>query len=150
RLEAQIGTFGELWYGCIEVTREASSGEDAVEIGNSSRGSEERFAQRLQPLSEFAQNTQDFGGFIFGQLHELVVGFDGLERFEKNGLPRAACAMHNAGHTAAVLGTYRDHEPIVAQSDIVLARTRVARSQELLQCLLNRVARLCDARSNPA
>ena len=99
----------------------------------------------LQLPGEFPQNPRDFRGFVIGELHELIVGLHGLKRFHEDRLPCRARSVHHAGNAPPMLGPHRNHETIVPQGDVVFPRFRMARAQNLLQALLDGIARLRDA-----
>ena len=96
------------------------------------------------------KNADDFGGFFFGKLNELIVGLDGFERLEENGLAGGAGSVHHAGNGAALLGANGYHEAIVAESDVVFAGVGIAGAENLAERFLDRGARLADAGADAA
>ena len=103
----------------------------------------------MQLLGEFTQNARDLRGFLLRQLNQLIVRFDRFKRLHENGLPGRARAVRHALHTAAVFRAHRDHEPFVAQRDVIFSGFRIARAQNLFERFLDGLARLGDARADP-
>jgi hypothetical protein len=132
----------------VEIARKTAAGEDAVQFGDSFRGELQRTQCGAQAFGQFAENAENFSGFILGKLHELVVRFHGLEGFDENGLSGAAGAVDYARDAAAVLGFERNDEAVVSQRDEIFTGLGLTRTQKLLQHFLDRVARLQDARAN--
>src|SRR5215472_385041 len=112
--EAQLAGVGKLRCSSIEVTREAGPGEDGIEIRNGVGGSDKWSLGGLKLLGELSQDTKDFGGFVFRELHELIVGLDGLEGLEENGLTGAAGAVDDTRNASALLRAHWNNEPVVA------------------------------------
>ena len=104
----------------IEVAGKTGAGKNAVQFGNGCGGGLQGPAG-LQSSGELFQDAKNFGGFIFGKLNELIVGLDGFEWLDENGLPCGAGAMDHALHGAAMFGAHRNDEAVVAQGDIVFA-----------------------------
>src|SRR2546423_9331465 len=120
-MEAKLRSLGKFRHSGIEVPRESSAREDAVEIGKRLCCGEERTVQRLQAFRELEQDAQNFRAFLFPELHELVVGLDRFERLDKPGLARSAGAVNNSGNAAATFGAQGDHQAFVAPGDVVFA-----------------------------
>src|SRR3984893_19530312 len=118
-LQMQFACSGEFRRGRVEVLREAGTRKYAVELGDGLCSSNERPSDHLQPLGQLPQKAQNLRGLVFAELHKLIVGLHRFEWLEEYGLTGSACSVHDAGHAAAVLGTHRDHEAVVAQRDIV-------------------------------
>src|SRR5204863_6936495 len=133
-----------------KIASEPRSGKNAVQAGNCVRGGKKKRPNKLQSFSETPEDVENFRCFIFGELHELVVGFQRFQWLEEHSLSRAARAVHDTGHAAAVFGPDGNDKSIVTQGNVILAGTRIARAQNLLQRFLDGVTRLRDARANPA
>src|SRR5262249_61250357 len=86
--------------------------------------------------------------FVLRQLYELVVGLDGLERLHENGLARGAGAVDDAMYAAAMFGTHRNDKAVIAHRDVVFARFRISRAEDLLERFLDGFARLGNAGAN--
>src|SRR5208283_2342051 len=82
-------------------------------------------------------------------LHELIVSLHRFKGLDKHGLPGAAGAVHHTLHAAPVLRAHGNHEAVVAQRDIVLARLRLPGPENLLQGALDGLSRLHNAGANP-
>ena len=134
----------------VEIASEPSASKDCVERGDEVGGSDKGSAQSLNAIGEVAKDAQDFGGFVFGELNELIVGFDGFERLEENGLAGAAGAVDDAGYAAPLFGANRDDEAIVAKSDVVFGSFGVAGAKNLLERFLDGIARLDNAGADAA
>ncbi len=126
--QTQLTRFREFGHGGVEVLCEAGAGEDAVECGDGVGGSDQRLAEEPQAFRQLAEDADDFGGFVFGKLNQLIVGLDRFERLEEYGLAGGAGAVHYAGNGTAMLGAHRNHEAVVAEGDVVFAGFRVSRA----------------------
>ena len=62
--------------------------------------------------------------------------------------PVALAAVNHAGNRAAVRGAHRNHEAVVSQRDVILARRLAARAQNAFERMLNCRARLHHARAD--
>ena len=80
----------------------------------------------------------------------MIVGVDGFERLEENGLAGGAGSVHHTGDGAALFGANRNDEAIVAQSDVVFAGGGVARAENLLERFLDCGASFADAGADAA
>ena len=148
--QTQLTRFREFGHGGVEILCEAGAGEDTVECGDGVGGGYQRLAEEPQAFRQLAENADDLGGFVFGKLHELVVGLDGFKRLEEYGLAGGAGAVHHAGDGAAMLGAHRNHETVVAEGDVVFAGFGVSRAQDLLQSFLDGGACVGDAGADAA
>src|SRR5262249_49950209 len=106
-------------YGSIKVTSEAATRENAVELRDGFGGGAKRATHSLEASSKVAEDAQDLGSLVFGELHELVISFHGLERFEENGLAGGAGSVNDALDAAAMLGANGNDKTIVAKRDVV-------------------------------
>jgi len=132
----------------VEFPRKSRPRKYAVEFRNRLRSRQQRPTDHLQFLRQLAQDSQDLCGFIFGKLDQLIVRLNGFERLHENRLPRRARSVHDAQNCSAMFGANGNHEAVVPQRHVVLSRFRVPRAQNLLQILLDGIARLRDARSD--
>src|SRR6185436_9628989 len=140
----------ELRHGGVEIASKTRSGKNTVKAGDGVGRSEKKRAHNLQSFRKTPKDVENFRGFIFRQLHELIVGFQRFQRLEEHGLTSTAGAVDDPGYVTTILGAHWDHEAIVTQRDVILACAGVARAQNLLQCFLDRLARLRNAGTNPA
>src|SRR5262245_12995615 len=101
-VEAELVRVGEFGGGRVEILSEAGAGESAIEFGDGFGGGEKRRAHYLETLREALKDANDFGGFFFGELDELIVGLDGFQRLEENGLAGVAGSMHDTRDGAAL------------------------------------------------
>src|SRR5204862_6669388 len=95
-----------------------------------------------------APTPPDLRCFLPRYLHELGVRLDGLELLHKYGLPRGARSVDHSRKAPSLLRPHGNHETIVPQREVVFSRLRIPRAQNLLQILLDRFARLRNARSD--
>src|SRR2546425_7288035 len=135
-VETQLIPLCELRRSCVELAGKTGAREDAVELGNRFSGGTQRDEKRLQAHGQLAQDTRDFSGFVFGKLHELVVGLDGFEGLEEERLTRRAGAMHNTGNRPPVLRAHGNDEAVFAQRDVVFSRLGAACAENLLKRFL--------------
>ena len=149
-VETQRISLCELRRSCVELTGKTGAREDAVELGNRFGGGTQRDEKRLQAHGQLAQDARDFSGFVFGKLHELVVGLDGFEGLEEERLARRAGAMHNTGNRPPVFRAHRNDEAVFAQRDVVFSRFGAACAENLLERFLDGFAGARDARADAA
>src|SRR5580704_73914 len=119
--QAQFAGFGEFRNRGVEFLRESRARENAVEFRNRSSRGLERTTYLLQLVREFAQDAQNFCRFIFAELYELIVGFDGLERLHENGLSRRACAVDDSRNISTMFGAHGNDESVIPEGDVVLS-----------------------------
>ena len=136
-----------------------NSGIDAIELPRKSRARENRIemrdgrgralragrARRARGWSAL-QNARDFGRFFLAELHQAIIQINRLKRLDEHRLPRRARRVHHARNAAAIGSAHRNHEAVVAQRDVVLARRFAARAQDAFERLADRVARLRSCR----
>src|SRR5262249_45726140 len=149
-LKAKFRRVGEFGKAGVEIAGEAAAGEEAVEFSDGCGSGFEGTADGAKAIGEFFENAEDFGGFVFGKLNELVVALDGFEGFHEDGLAGAAGAVNDTLNIAAMFGANGDDEAIVAKGDVIFAGFRLTRAEDLLQGSLDGISRLKNSSANAA
>ncbi len=114
---------GEFRHHAIEFPRESRARENRIEMRDRSRPPPQAAPRSARSRSVSSARMRAISAASSSaQLHQPVIEIDRFERLDENGLPRGARAVHHAGHRAPVRRAHRNHEAVVAQRDVVLAR----------------------------
>src|SRR4029077_738986 len=120
-LKLKLGVGDKFRDAGVKVAGKTGAGKDAVEFGDGCGSGLKRTEHGLQTTGEIFQDAKNFCGFVFGKLNELIVGFDGFEGLDENGLACGAGAVDNALYGAAMFGTDGDDEAVVALRDVIFS-----------------------------
>src|SRR6202789_3095815 len=140
QLQRRRRGFRKTWTDAVELSGKPAPRLQAVELGE--RGSTLGNGIGLQAdLPRHGQ--EDAPGFrllFFDQPHQFVVLFDGLERFQVNGLSAGRGAMHHPGNAPLMLRFDRNDEAFPANSDqLFLGASPFGQpAQRAAQALFNR------------
>jgi hypothetical protein len=89
---------------------------------------------RPKPIGQLEQDAQDLFTFAILERDDVVVDLDGRRRFHEQRGAGGRCAVHNAGHAAAMFGAHHQHEaPVALGDDLVLQVFRRRAASELFQ-----------------
>ena len=129
--------------GSVQLNSRAkrARGEHRVELRDRRRRKAQRPEICAQPLGQLFEDARDFGCFVFGELHELVVELNRFERLDENRLAGRARGVHDALHLPPLRRAHGDDEAVVAQRDVVFAGSppRARRMRSSVFCTVSRV-----------
>ena len=121
--------------GAVNGLRETCARLEHVELARGFDCSLQLERSRPESTRQLEQDASDLLRLLFLERHDLVVHFDGAERFQVEARPARRSPMHNPGDAGAVLGFDHEDVPTVPLGDDLVLEVlgRVLAAQVRLQ-----------------